>query len=397
MLSPMLSLRPYRKKADNDNNAMDVDNDDSMKKKQTKAEKKKKRELLKSVDSALTKIADDDSETDEDDDDDDDDEGGDALVAAPLKAALESMEQDRQANTSGVFSAANLDEEATKRRRLFAGLTFFLSREVPRGYLELACLSHGAKVGWEGVGSPITASDPSITHHIVDRPKLPSSYDTLPKSREYIQPQWILDSANFMFLLPCSKYGVATELPPHLSPWVNDEEEGYKPAYAEIIERLKNGEVVDDAELDAAVEANDRDEPIEDDDVSEENVPDDAGNKTEEESDEDEPDEKEVEKKKLKRKKLEDEEAHELARVMMSKKASRLYGRMQHGIEQKNAKKELLHEKRKEFEGKEKNQEGATILKQKVERLKNERRDLEKQYKDTGGSMKRRKKMKPSA
>ena len=93
--------------------------------------------------------------------------------------------------------------------------------------------------------SPIAASDPSITHHIVDRPKLPSSFDALPKSREYVQPQWILDCANFHFLLPCSRYAIGAALPPHLSPWVDDEEEGYKPAYAEEVKRLRNGEILD--------------------------------------------------------------------------------------------------------------------------------------------------------
>lgn len=101
-------------------------------------------------------------------------------------------------------------------------------------------------MGWEGPDSPVTASDPSITHHVVDRPKLPSSYDSLPKSREFVQPQWVLDCANFLFLLPVAKYGVGVVLPPHLSPWVDDEEEGYKPAYAQEVERLINGEAVEE-------------------------------------------------------------------------------------------------------------------------------------------------------
>merc|ERR1711937_1107618 len=143
-----------------------------------------------------------------------------------------------------------LDDEAMKRRRLFAGFTFFLSREVPRGYLELISLAFGANVGWEGSNSPISMKDPSITHHIVDRSKLLSSYEALPKSREFVQPQWILDCSNFMFLLPIDKYGVGKSLPPHLSPWVDNDEEGYKPAYAKEIERLKIGEVVDEDEED---------------------------------------------------------------------------------------------------------------------------------------------------
>ena len=47
-----------------------------------------------------------------------------------------------------------------------------------------------------------------------------------------------------MFLLPLAKYKAGATLPPHLSPWVDNEEEGYKPAYAKEIERLKNGEAV---------------------------------------------------------------------------------------------------------------------------------------------------------
>ena len=78
----------------------------------------------------------------------------------------------------------------------------------------------------------------------------------------------------------------------------------------------------------------------------------------------------------------------------MSKKASRLYGRMQHGIEKKQGAVQLLHRRRKEIEickGKNKTADGKTMLKAKVERLKTERRAVEKDYDNTGGSMKKSK------
>jgi len=221
-----------------DGNSEDAVGADSKPKKTNK----KSKELIKSVGSALSKIEEDsDASGDEEEDATD--------VAGPLKVALESMaeEEDRTALPGAASGeASELDDEARKRKNLFAGLTFFLSREIPRGYLELVCLAYGGKVGWEGEDSPITVKDPKITHHIVDRPKLPSSYDSLPKSREYVQPQWILDCANFMFILPIAKYAVGVTLPPHLSPWIDNEEEGYTPAYAEEIERLKNGESIDE-------------------------------------------------------------------------------------------------------------------------------------------------------
>ena len=80
---------------------------------------------------------------------------------------------------------------------------------------------------------------------------------------------------------------------------------------------------------------------------------------------------------------------------MMSKKASRLYGRMQHGIAQKVAKAEALQKRRKEIDSsKEKGADGKTMLKQKVDRLRKERKSIEKDYSDTGGSMKKKKQKK---
>eukprot|EP00533_Pseudo-nitzschia_delicatissima_P005383 CAMPEP_0116101028 /NCGR_PEP_ID=MMETSP0327-20121206/12596_1 /TAXON_ID=44447 /ORGANISM="Pseudo-nitzschia delicatissima, Strain B596" /LENGTH=690 /DNA_ID=CAMNT_0003592971 /DNA_START=22 /DNA_END=2094 /DNA_ORIENTATION=- len=361
----------------------------------TSDEKKKDRELIKTVGKALDNIQEDNDEVD------DDDEENAVDVAGPLKVALESMEEEK-VRSSIPAGEENLDDEAIKRRRLFAGFTFFLSREVPRGYLELISLAFGAKVGWEGPNSPISAKDPSITHHIVDRPKLLSSYDSLPKSREFVQPQWILDCTNFMFVLPIEKYGVGTPLPPHLSPWVDNDEEGYKPAYAEVIEKLKRGEVVDENEMeeDDAVAVDEAEKS--DTEVAEEAEASDSDSEEEEVEEEGDSKKKKEELKKKKarakkRREEEEREAHELAKSMMSRKAAHLYGRMQHGISKKQARIDGLESRRREpLQNKEKDDDGKSMLKQKVERLKRERKKIEDDYTNTGGSMKKSKKKRRS-
>lgn len=334
-----------------------------------KAVTKKERALIQSVGAALKSI-----DTDEEVDDEDDEE---IDVAGPLSAALESL-QEEQNKTAHPLS---MDEDATKRRRLFSCLTFFLSREIPRGYLELVCLAFGAKVGWEGDNSPIEASDASITHHVVDRPKLPSSYDKLPKSREFIQPQWILDSSNFMFCLPIAKYGVGAELPPHLSPWVDDEEEGYKPAYATEIEKLRNGEALEDEHEMEVEKVEHESEEIDIPEIE-------ALSEAEEEDD----DEDEV--KANKKAEKEDADAHDRAKVMMSRKASRLYGRMQNGLALKEEQIKKLQKRRDDMKGKFKDASGKTVTMQKLDRLKKERKTVGDEYTKFAGSMKKNEKRK---
>jgi pescadillo protein len=345
------------------------------------------KEWDKAVGAALNSLP---EESDEDADDDAEEE--DVDVAGPLKAALDNMAEE-EARTSVPALANHLDDDGIKRKRLFAGLTFFFSREIPRGYLELVCLAYGGNFGWEGDGSPISMKDPTITHHIVDRPKLQASYDILPKSREYVQPQWIVDCANNMFMLPVSKYAVGATLPPHLSPWVDNEEEGYKPAYAEEIERLKNGE--DPASIVSAESEPDSDEKIFTEAAgTTSDASDDEGDDEEPVEDSDE-DEEEKERRVDRKRQKEEEEAKRLAKTMMSKKATHLYNRMQHGLAQKKEKVDVLHQRRKQIDStKEKDESGKTPLKQKVERLKKERKGIEDSYAQTDGTMKKSKKSK---
>lgn len=375
----------------------------------TKASRKKQKQLIQSIDEALAGVKqDDESDDDEEENDlmneDDDDQ---IPIAAPLREALDAIDDSAISNEEGGNVNIIMDPEALKRHQLFHNLNFFLSREVPRGYLELIILSYGGKVGWEGQDTPIAMEDGCITHHVVDRPKLLAVYSKLPKSREFVQPQWILDCANFNFVLPIKKYGVGVALPPHLSPWVDDKEEGYVPKYKEEVERLRNGEILDDVsddELETVVNTadtiqkeDDRDkaEPLEEEKEAQSTPTfgeqiDTEGEDSEdvsERSEEEDGDDEEADRKT----RTEDEEAAHLAKALMSKKAARLYGRMQHGIAQKQAKVDNLHKKRREIDStREKNKDGKTVLKQKVERLKKERRDKEDTYADTGGSMKKR-------
>ncbi|KAK1743590.1 nucleolar protein 7 [Skeletonema marinoi] len=380
------------------NNDDGNDASDEVNRKAVRAQKKKQRELMQSIDEALKGVEEDGDDNEDDDDDDDfvDEDEDQVPIAAPLREALEAIDDSATSiNENGNIVITSPD--AQKRHQLFHNMTFFLSREVPRGYLELIILSYGGKVGWEGQDSPILMDDSSITHHVVDRPKLLPSYGALPKSREYIQPQWVLDSANFNFILPVQKYGVGHELPPHLSPWVDDNEEGYVPKYKEEIEKIRNGEMLDENEADnvdsGAVKAiiKDSDEVPEGDDSASDEDAESIADESEEDVESEEEDDAVAERKAIKKKQTEDEEAAELAKALMSKKAARLYGRMQHGIAQKQAKVDNLHKKRREIEStREKTKDGKTQLKLKVERLKKERREKEDKYKETGGSMKKK-------
>lgn len=63
-----------------------------------------------------------------------------------------------------------------------------------------------------------------VTHVCMDRP-----LGKLDKSKEYVQPQYIVDSLNNFFMLPTKPYAPGVPAPSHLSPFVDNEEVGYMP------------------------------------------------------------------------------------------------------------------------------------------------------------------------
>ncbi|WOK97758.1 Pescadillo [Canna indica] len=128
------------------------------------------------------------------------------------------------------------DQETKECKNLFRNFKFFLSREVPRESLLFVIPAFGGVVSWEGNGSPYKESDDTITHQIVDRP----TQGHLFLSREYVQPQWVYDCINARIILPKEGYLVGRVPPPHLSPFVDNEAEGYIPEYADTIKRLQS-------------------------------------------------------------------------------------------------------------------------------------------------------------
>ncbi|KAG7391044.1 mRNA-binding ribosome synthesis protein [Phytophthora boehmeriae] len=310
-----------------------------------------------------------DAKTEEFEEDDEEDTYGE--MSEPLEAAFASNQL-----------AAQIYNEQRKERSeksLFSGLCFFLSREVPAACLELVLRSHGATLGWDGAGSPFDEKSERITHHIMDRPHQGHRYF----NREYVQPQWVFDSVNNGILLPLARYVPGAELPPHLSPFVNDDHEGYTPEYRKELEKLKSasqvlrevGAVGDEGASDSEDEDNQEEAYAADlkaeldGKADEENSDDDDDEEEEEEEDAEEEEEEEEEQKekpsslkrkadsvtsekKSKRAKKEEEAAElkELAKTMMSKKSKRLYDRMQYGLGKKADKIQKLEDKRAKLE-----------------------------------------------
>ncbi|KAK7397177.1 hypothetical protein VNO78_18344 [Psophocarpus tetragonolobus] len=128
------------------------------------------------------------------------------------------------------------DQDTKECKKLFKNMKFFLSREVPRESMLFVIPAFGGIVSWEGEGAPFGESDQSISHQIVDREAQGHRF----LSREYIQPQWVYDCVNAQIILPTESYLVGRTPPPHLSPFINYDEEGaYIPDYAKTIQHLQ--------------------------------------------------------------------------------------------------------------------------------------------------------------
>ncbi|XP_062212124.1 pescadillo homolog [Phragmites australis] len=158
------------------------------------------------------------------------------LRLAQLQHQLPTNEPGALMHLVEESSAADADDDDTKEcKSLFKNLKFYLSREVPRESLLFIIPAFGGTVSWEGEGAPFNEVDEDITHQIVDRPT--QSHVFL--SREYVQPQWVYDCVNARVILPTEGYLVGRVPPPHLSPFVDNDAEGYIPEYAETISRLQ--------------------------------------------------------------------------------------------------------------------------------------------------------------
>lgn len=146
------------------------------------------------------------------------------------------------------------DDAETPPVGVFAGKSLILGREVPYVELEFALKASGAlQVTREDnlAGGPDRLS--GYTHWVIDRPKVVGQRDM---SLEYIQPQYIFDSINAGVPLPTSLYAPGVHLPPHLSPFVTDEDDGgYRPWFRDVLDRIKAGDTSVVAEAAAVVYA----------------------------------------------------------------------------------------------------------------------------------------------
>ena len=201
--------------------------------------KKISQQELRSLDQKIKTISNDSTGYNECDDEDDDDDYDPEKLIGPLSDVFANLHGHQKETKDGhaeeeknVFHMNEIDKNQTN---LFGKLKFFINREVPLNWMQFCIVSFGGIIGWEGELSPYSIEDPGITHHIVDRPVQNQIYST----REYIQPQWIFDSINMKMILPTQHYKPGSKLPPHLSPFVDDDKEGYLPKYKEEIQKLK--------------------------------------------------------------------------------------------------------------------------------------------------------------
>jgi pescadillo protein len=175
---------------------------------------------IHTLDDLLRKVARDDAKQSKND-------------ASDADASSSTAKQVEEEEKGDVFDDDERQEMESleKFKNLFSGCVFFLGREVPRENIEFIVRAFGGQVSWDGGSIPETSN--LITHQIIDRSVEPVGRRV---EREYVQPQWIFDCVNAKILLPVDIYGPTSKLPPHLSPFVDAETDGYTPEFQKKIQ-----------------------------------------------------------------------------------------------------------------------------------------------------------------
>ena len=162
-----------------------------------------------------------------------------------LKKKLKTIEDDSAQSKGSPLDQPESHASAEQTfmspaAKLLSNSKVFLSREVPRDLFEFILRCMGARVGWEGEYSPFPENDEGISVQIVDRDFQRKRYF----GRDYVQPQWLIDSLNNCLQLPASEYSPGCVLPAHLSPFVNDRAEGYIPERAAQLAVLRGEQAI---------------------------------------------------------------------------------------------------------------------------------------------------------
>jgi len=163
-----------------------------------------------------------------------------AATAADAKAAGAGADADADADASaaaGGALAVDPDDDGAVCASLLRGCVVFLSREAPREPLLLVIKAFGGVPCWDGPGSPHGPLDAAVTHAVVDRPSVAAA--RFAPGARLVQPQWAFDSANFRVRMPERLYAPGVAPPPHLSPFVDPEEEGYTPEFYATVRKLQ--------------------------------------------------------------------------------------------------------------------------------------------------------------
>lgn len=116
----------------------------------------------------------------------------------------------------------NINEIDDDKKELFKNMIFYIHEDMPFEVLSIIILSCGGQICWDHSYSPYKYKNKKITHEIAESEEQIKMQNCEYK-RNVIKPQYIFDCLNKTTIIPPEDYFLNKELPPHTSPFIEDD------------------------------------------------------------------------------------------------------------------------------------------------------------------------------